>query len=306
MRALNTFYTNNSKRFYSLMLDHTMTQVRGDVKKKEIFFFIQNEEVLYNAFLVQALIFTAIMSSIVQIDNHIAETLSDYQKQQNEVNEDLPPKEKMVLQKKLDFQTKNVKDEFLEISNRTRTFFSNKIEKNMKRVTGFGVKMNADDFKKLQGFLAGVVQSLKINFKVNSLNLVSVLEDQQKKYFVALKELKTEELKMLLDDELWVQAPVVPFFQSMVDKICSIDLFDQVLQHEETKEVSEWLCTPDSDRYKVSAAFLKFLHMVFDFLKLIRSFPSTAFEGSARLVELLKFYNQYTCSLILGSGVIES
>jgi hypothetical protein len=42
--------------------------------------------------------------------------------------------------------------------------------------------------------------------------------------------------------------------------------------------------------------------MIYEFLKIIRSFPQASFEGSARLVEFIKFYNSLTCQLILGSG----
>lgn len=33
---------------------------------------------------------------------------------------------------------------------------------------------------------------------------------------------------------------------------------------------------------------MKFVHMVYEFLKIIRSFPQASYEGSARLVEFIK------------------
>ena len=82
-----------------------------------------------------------------------------------------------MLLKKLDFQIKNVKDEFLEISNRIKTFFCNKMEKIMKRVNNFAVRMKTEDFKKMQAFLTSLVSSLKIHFKVNTVNMSAVLEE---------------------------------------------------------------------------------------------------------------------------------
>jgi hypothetical protein len=48
-----------------------------------------------------------------------------------------------------------------------------------------------------------LVENLKSHFKINTVNIVTISEDYQKKYLLDFKTKKTEELKMLLDNELW-------------------------------------------------------------------------------------------------------
>jgi hypothetical protein len=53
------------------------------------------------------------------------------------------------------------------------------------------------------------------------------------------------------------------------------------------------LSTPDSE-YKVLISLMKFMTIIYDFLRLIRSFPQVAFEGTSRLIELIKVTDQYS------------
>lgn len=55
----------------------------------------------------------------------------------------------------------------------------------------------------MQFFMMSLADNLKTHFKMNTLNFVSILEEQQKKYLNDFKTKKNDELKMLLDDELW-------------------------------------------------------------------------------------------------------
>lgn len=59
------------------------------------------------------------------------------------------------------------------------------------------------------------------------MNLKAILEDQQKKFVLDFKAKKTEELKMLLDNELWKQSQVNPLFQKIVDRLNSIEEFEK-------------------------------------------------------------------------------
>ena len=52
------------------------------------------------------------------------------------------------------------------------------------------------------------------------------------------------------------------------------------------------LSTPDSE-YKVLISLMKFMTIIYDFLRLIRSFPQVAFEGTSRLIELIKVIQQF-------------
>lgn len=58
------------------------------------------------------------------------------------------------------------------------------------------------------------------------------------------------------------------------------------------------LSTPDSE-YKVLISLMKFMTIIYDFLRLIRSFPQVAFEGTSRLIELIKVTDQYFNSSII-------
>jgi len=48
-----------------------------------------------------------------------------------------------------------------------------------------------------------MVENLKSHFKVNTVNIMSTSEEYQKRFLLDFKTKKTEELKMLLDNELW-------------------------------------------------------------------------------------------------------
>lgn len=75
-----------------------------------------------------------------------------------------------------------------------------------------------------------LIENLKSHFKINNVNLIAVSEEYQKKFVLDFKTKKTDELKMLLDNELWTHSQVNPFFQTIVDKINSIELFEQTEQ----------------------------------------------------------------------------
>ena len=57
-----------------------------------------------------------------------------------------------------------------------------------------------------------LVENLKVHFKINDVNILNISEDYQKKFLLDFKTKKTEELKMLLDNELWNQAQINPYF----------------------------------------------------------------------------------------------
>jgi len=44
------------------------------------------------------------------------------------------------------------------------------------------------------------------------MNFNSLLDEQQKKYVFDFKQKKTEELKMMLENETWTHSPVSPYF----------------------------------------------------------------------------------------------
>jgi hypothetical protein len=99
-------------------------------------------------------------------------------------------------------------DEFTDTCNKVKTFFTGKLEKNWKRVNERiqTQKLSAEDFQKIQFFVLTMVENLKSHFKINTVNIIAISEDYQKKYLLDFKTKKTEELKMLLDNELWNQA----------------------------------------------------------------------------------------------------
>ena len=72
-----------------------------------------------------------------------------------------------------------------------------------------------------------MMDNLKSHFKMNSVNLLSISQDYQKKFILDLKQRKSDELKILLDNETWNHSQVSPYFQTIVNKINSIELFEQ-------------------------------------------------------------------------------
>lgn len=101
--------------------------------------------------------------------------------------------------------TKNVAEEFSDTYKKVRQFFTSKLEKNLKRVcekTQMG-KMGAENFESMQFFMLTLAENLKTHTGMDIINFVSILEEQQKKFTLDFKTKKTEELKLLLDNELW-------------------------------------------------------------------------------------------------------
>ena len=72
--------------------------------------------------------------------------------------------------------------------------------------------MSAEDFQSMQFFMITLAENLKTHFKINTINFITILEDQQKKYVNDFKTKKTDELKMMLEDELWTHAQVNSYF----------------------------------------------------------------------------------------------
>jgi len=82
-----------------------------------------------------------------------------------------------------------------------------------------------------------------------------------------------------------------------VNRINSIELFDAP-EDEEGKldpEITQQECikTPETE-FKVVNSILKFAHMIFDWLKLIRGFPSIAYDASIRLVDFIKVRTSFS------------
>ena len=72
-----------------------------------------------------------------------------------------------------------------------------------------------------------LIDNLKSHFKINTINFLTTSEEYQKKFVLDFKTKKTDELKILLDNELWNHSQVSPYFQVIIDKINSIELFEQ-------------------------------------------------------------------------------
>ena len=51
-----------------------------------------------------------------------------------------------------------------------------------------------------------LIDNLKVHFKINPINITSVSEEYQKKFVNDFKQKKTDELKMLLDNENWTHS----------------------------------------------------------------------------------------------------
>eukprot|EP00347_Sterkiella_histriomuscorum_P013600 403364097 len=317
LRALKLFYINNSKRLYSLLLDYIQSQCvnnQQEVKfKKDVFKFIsdQSDQNIYNAFMLLAIIMSQVLSSLQNMERIVKDTVVDYQKNQLEDrdSEGISQQEKKLLERKHELFVKKALDEFQDTFSKVKSFFTTKLEKNWKRVNekNQALKISADDFQQQHFFAINMIENLKSHFKINVVNFIAISEDYQKKFVLDFKTKKTNELKLLLDNELWTQTQVNPFFQLIVDRINSIEDFEQGdLQSAQEKlsqeQPKEFLNTPDS-QYKIVISLIKFIHMVYEFIKIIRNFPQVSFEASSRLIEFVRFFNAVSKQLILDSGL---
>lgn len=57
-----------------------------------------------------------------------------------------------------------------------------------------------------------LAENLKSRFKITTVNLMTISEDFQKKFLNDFLQKKTEELKIILDNELWKITPVSFYF----------------------------------------------------------------------------------------------
>lgn len=68
------------------------------------------------------------------------------------------------------------------------------------------MKMGVEDFAGLQFFFVDLAQSLSTHFKIETMTIQSTLEAQQKEFVNEFKVKKTEEMNLLLGNELWQHA----------------------------------------------------------------------------------------------------
>lgn len=136
-----------------------------------------------------------------------------------------------------------------------------------------------------------LADNLKSHFKITTLNIFGISEEYQKKYIQEFQKKKIDELKQIIDSELWTHAQVNSYFQGIVDKINSIELFEQSLNQELSAQgqmtMKDVLIGPENE-YKVLISLMKFMSIVFEFLRLIASFPQVSFDGTTKLIELIK------------------
>eukprot|EP01017_Pseudomicrothorax_dubius_P049522 TRINITY_DN9217_c0_g2_i1.p1 TRINITY_DN9217_c0_g2~~TRINITY_DN9217_c0_g2_i1.p1 ORF type:complete len:651 (+),score=191.51 TRINITY_DN9217_c0_g2_i1:1075-3027(+) len=57
-------------------------------------------------------------------------------------------------------------------------------------------------------------------------------------------------------------------------------------------------------RYKLTSAFLLLMKVIYDYMHIAENFPSISVDATNRIVEIVRFYNSYTCQLILSAGAI--
>ena len=114
-------------------------------------------------------------------------------------------KDKKLLDRKHEMFVKNVVDEFQDTYNKVKSFFTAKLEKNWKRVNekNQSLKISSDDFQQQHFFTMTLIENLKSHFKINDVNFLAISEDYQKKFVLDFKTKKTNELKLLLENELW-------------------------------------------------------------------------------------------------------
>ena len=106
MRALKQFYLNTAKRLYSLLLDYIAGQsVSGEVKvKKEVFKYISEDQNIYNAFMLLAIMITQLLSSLQNMEKVVKDTVSEYQLNDLEEKdlENIGQKERKLVERKHD------------------------------------------------------------------------------------------------------------------------------------------------------------------------------------------------------------
>lgn len=106
-----------------------------------------------------------------------------------------------------------------------------------------------------------------------------------------------------LNNEMWTEAIISPYFHDVLLTINSLELTDENFLHQiQSSETSQNKLIITNNDYKTVNSVLELLKTLYEYLKLIRFLKEISFEASIYLIELIKTFNSRTLELILGSG----
>jgi vacuolar protein sorting-associated protein 54 len=139
------------------------------------------------------------------------------------------------------------------------------------------------------------------------------LFSQAKKFLETFHGNKKDKLRRLLDGERWRQADVPLEVQNITakmeegmkssdDKTDSSDkpgLMRYMSQH------NEQFLTVHGQRFAVVGVLCILITMINEYCQSAEDLPMLITDILVKLVDLLKFFNAYTCQLVLGAGAVE-
>ncbi len=56
--------------------------------------------------------------------------------------------------------------------------------------------------------------------------------------------------------------------------------------------------------YKFSESFLLLIEILEEYVRIAENFPNTQNEVAAKIAEVIRFYNSYSCQLIIGAAAV--
>ena len=119
-------------------------------------------------------------------------------------------------------------------------------------------------------------------------------------------------LRVILENETWVEAQVTGYYQGLVNILNSLELAeDEYIQLEEYNETNQAVevhtsFTANGQEFKTVSAMQQVVHIIYEYIKIIRFFPDIAVDGAIKMFEVIKEFNSKANALVLGGGAVYS
>ncbi|CAI2381418.1 unnamed protein product [Moneuplotes crassus] len=337
-------FTNNSKRFYHLMLDSLMTMIKGKnvsiESKKEVFKHLDAEDILASFFLIY-LIFSGVYISLERLssilfnlcDAMIAEEASPIGKEDDVksdrshghlgVNIDLISEENKtdnlksprLLERqskdnliKKEVEMKYFKGQVQEVMKSTTDYFVKKIVKSLQIAEPKICTINIEEVIILKHYFNDLANILKNKYDIEVHSIQTAIDNVILGYINNFSKKKTDAMETLLRHEEWKTIQVSPYFQGIISVINDLQIEDQDFLNFDKQGEQEFAdhLIVDGTKFQVINSTCEIAKLFYEFIKIIRYFPNVATQVASHLTNLLKVYNVISCEQILGSQAFHS
>ena len=227
VEVIKTGFKNQQKKFYNLIQDYLLQKAVDPESwkkgKKEIFWNLSCQE-MASAYFLLFLSFSAFRSIIDRLGADFTEIVTDAKQ---EALWNLPShndsKTLYIEQRKVEKEFQDMTEEFTSITTQLNSYFTSKIEKNLKRSEQKICNANLVEIHTFQKFMREMFEALEITYKVQAVNARTSFKDTLLLYLKVFCDKKKEQLLTVFSMEQWQESPVSPYFQDVLNAINSME-----------------------------------------------------------------------------------